>query len=48
MSALLVVTSIVLSVLTEINQKNVYIGTIKNAGLGKINTNKKKLRSMTK
>lgn len=41
MNAWPVVTSIVLSVPTEINQKNVFTGTIKNVGLERTNTNKR-------
>lgn len=41
MSAWPVATSTVLSVPTEINQKNAFIGTIKNVGLERTNTNKR-------
>lgn len=41
MNAWPVATSIVPSGPTEINQKNVYTGTIKNVGLERTNTNKK-------
>lgn len=40
MNAWPVATSTALSVLTEINQKNVFTGTIKNVGLERTNTNK--------
>ena len=41
MSASRVAISIVLSVPTEINQKNAFIGTIKSVGLERTNTNKR-------
>ena len=41
MNAWPVVTSIVLSVPTEINQKNAFIGTIRIVGSEKTSTNKK-------
>ena len=40
MNAWPVVINTALSVLTEINQKNAFIGTIKNVGLERTNTNK--------
>jgi hypothetical protein len=41
MNAWPVATSTVLSALTEINQKNVFTGTIRNVGLERTNTNKR-------
>ena len=41
MSAWPVATNIALSAPTEINQKNVFTGTIKNVGLERTNTNKR-------